>query len=280
MSFGAPDPALYLLWGSAGLVMLIQVWRGWRAGIARAVAELCAVVLGYCGGYLVGPYLGPMLALIGFPSHVLDLLGGLMVFFVIYLGIVILAATLFKRTAQQSFPPIRWFFGIGGALIGVFTGLVFVLTGVIAIRVYGTLIEPRAALRETGLAPQGALPSWMERVIKMKQSLDGGGVGMIVRKIDPLPPQLYDTTEKMGAVLASPPAMDRFFQFPGARALATHPKVVALRHDPDLLRAAQRGHYLRLLGNPRLVQAANDPEVIRRASQLDFEKALDYALAR
>jgi hypothetical protein len=36
--------------------------------------------------------------------------------------------------------------------------------------------------------------------------------------------------------------------------------------------------YLALLRNPRIVEAANDPEVTALIKQLEFEKALDYAL--
>ncbi len=268
-----------LLWGGAAVLVALQTWRGWRKGVARQAAELVAIIGAYLGGYVAGPYLAPMLGMLGFPAPVLRVVGGAIVGLLVYGAVTLSAAVLFKKTAQQEFGPVRWVFGLGGAALGIFTGLLAVWVAVVVIRVSGTLVEPKVA--HSAAAPQRgpAIPPWAETVVKLKHTLENGNTGPMVRKVDPVPAKTYSVMEKMGSVLATQRSMERFLKFPGVRPLAENPKIVALREDVELLRAAQSSNYLALLRNPRLVAAANDPEIVRLAQRLDFEKALDYALA-
>jgi hypothetical protein len=275
-----PDSSPYLLWGGAGLLLIILVWRGWRLGVARQAMELAGVLSAYIAGYLGGPYLAPMLWSLGFPEPVMAVLARVIVGFVVYLGFVLFGAVFLKKTAQQSFGPLRFTFGLGGAFLALVTGIIFVGALLVSIRFYGTLAEPRAELDPATatarhLAPA---PEWLARMVKLKQALESGILGELFRRADPVPPRVYDDTKKIGEVLANPRAMDRFLSFQNVRPLAEHPKVVALRNDPELQKAAQTGSYTTLLKNPRLVAAMNDPEIARLLKGVQFEKALDYAL--
>jgi hypothetical protein len=275
-----PDSSPYLLWGGAGLLLIFLVWRGWRLGVARQAMELAGVLSAYVAGYLFGPVLAPMLWSLGFPEPVLNVLARVIAGFVVYLGFVIFAAVFLKKTAQQSFGPLRFTFGVGGALLALATGVIFVGALLVSIRFYGTLAEPRAELDRATVAARklAPAPEWLGRIVKMKQALEGGFLGELFRRADPVPPKIYDDTKKIGEVLANPQAMDRFLSFKNVRPLAEHPKIVALRDDPTIQKAAQAGNYTALLKNPRLVQAMNDPEIARLLKGVEFEKALDYAL--
>jgi hypothetical protein len=208
------------------------------------------------------------------------LLGGAVVGLTIYLAIMICAAVFLKKTAQQSFGPVRLVFGFGGAVLALLTGLFLVGSTLVALRLSGNILESRVATRG-GAAAGGAVaaPGWLGRVVKLKRAIEEGIPGYLFRKADPISDSTYETARKMGAVLANPHAMERFLSFPNVRPLSTHPKILALQNDRDLLRAAHTGNYTAFLRNPHLVQAANDPEIARLVRTLDFAKALDYALA-
>ena len=86
--------------------------------------------------------------------------------------------------------------------------------------------------------------------------------------------------EKAGSVLSNPQRTQKFLTFPGARELAEHPKIVALRSDPEIADLIAQGRFLDLLQNPRVIDVANDPVLAERIRKFDIQRALDYALER
>ncbi len=59
--------------------------------------------------------------------------------------------------------------------------------------------------------------------------------------------------------------------------LSQHPKIVALRNDPEITQLIAQGRILELLHHPRVLEAANDPTVVERVKQFDLKKALEFA---
>jgi hypothetical protein len=57
-----------------------------------------------------------------------------------------------------------------------------------------------------------------------------------------------------------------------------HPKIAALRDDPEVARAIRDGDFLALLRHPKVIAAANDSEVLKQLGSFDLQKALDTAL--
>jgi hypothetical protein len=57
-------------------------------------------------------------------------------------------------------------------------------------------------------------------------------------------------------------------------------RVLELQRDPVLMRSVLEGRLLDLLKNPRVVGLLNDKELRTRLKDVDFEKALDYALPK
>ena len=111
----------------------------------------------------------------------------------------------------------------------------------------------------------------------MKNSLELGPLGKAVKQIDPVPPRTYDTLGKVGSVFSSPERAQKFLMFPGARELSEHPKIVALRDDPEISEMIAQRRFLDLLQDQRIIDAANDEALANRIKQFDFQKALDYA---
>jgi hypothetical protein len=113
---------------------------------------------------------------------------------------------------------------------------------------------------------------------RLKNSLELGRLGNAIKQTDPVSEKSYDTLAKIGAVISSPERAQRFLSFPGARELSEHPKIVALRDDPEISEMITQRRFLDLLRNQRIIDAANDPGLTERIKKFNFQRALDYAL--
>jgi hypothetical protein len=104
-----------------------------------------------------------------------------------------------------------------------------------------------------------------------------GRLGDVIKKSDVTPPGVYQTLKDAGTVCANPESARRFLDFPGAVELSEHPKIVALRNDPEIQSLIRQGRILELLQHPRVLAAANDPTLVERVKQFDLKKALEFA---
>ncbi len=274
-SDGSESGSILLLFGAVVLI-LFMTWRGWRLGLVRQALSIVALAAGYVAGYLLGGFLIPILRPIGFPDRVLTIFGAVLVGLFVYIVLVILSGVLFKRTAQQSVGVVKLGFGVSGALLGAIFGVFLVGVCVIAIRLIGSI-----AGAETHPHRGAAAPSRIAlRVASMKHSLESGPVGAIIEKVDPIPGTVYHTLDKVGKLAASPDSIGRFARDKEVNRVSLHPKIIALRDDPDVQRAIRESDYVSLLRNPKLIDAANDPEVARLLGTFDLQKALDHALGK
>ncbi|PZR76978.1 MAG: hypothetical protein DLM73_00765, partial [Chthoniobacterales bacterium] len=112
---------------------------------------------------------------------------------------------------------------------------------------------------------------------RLKNSVELGAVGDTIKKTDVTPASVYQTLQDAGTVSANPESARRFLSFPGAIELSQHPKIVALRNDPEITQLIAQGRILELLHHPRVLEAANDPTVVERVKQFDLKKALEFA---
>src|SRR5439155_22182819 len=113
---------------------------------------------------------------------------------------------------------------------------------------------------------------------RLKNSLELGPLGKADKQIDPVPPRTYATLGKVVSVFSSPEREQKFLTLPGARGLSDHPKIVALRDDPEISEMITQRRFLNLLENQRIIDAANDPVLAERIKKFNFQRALDYAL--
>jgi len=63
----------------------------------------------------------------------------------------------------------------------------------------------------------------------------------------------------------------------GARELSEHPKIIALRNDPEISQMLAQGQLLELIQDHRIIDAANDPDLRARLKKFDLNAALNYA---
>lgn len=168
-------------------------------------------------------------------------------------------------------------------------GLFLVFALAVGIRFLGSLAD--ADLEATGhrlasgqartLGQSGIESSgWARSIAGMKHAIESGPAGAVVQQLDPIPGTLYTIVQKVGVMVSNEQSLQRFMNYPGVKPLAEHPKIVALVNDPQIVKDASKHDFLALLRNPNVVAAANDPEIASLMSKLEFEKALDYALAK
>jgi membrane protein required for colicin V production len=274
------------------ILIAFEIVRGWRLGIVRQGVRLLALACAYAaalfGGRLLLPVLRPFWHA---PDLILSLLTGAIFALLVYAVINALGAILFKRTGQQSAGIVRLVYGLSGGVLGIFFGLFSVWLIVVAIRSVGAIANAEvhtqtAAQRETvplTARPQPSpnnAPTMVNSLAKLKNSIELGSLGEVVKTVDVVPAQTYQTLGKLGTMVANPQSAGRFLSYPGAKELTQNPKIVALRDDPEIIELIQHQRYLELLQHPKLIDALNDPALAAQLRSFEFQKALDYALKR
>ena len=298
----AGSPLWQVVFISFGVILILfEVLRGWRLGLMRQITRLIALGAAYAAALLGGSLFVPIArSFLKMPDPVLSILCGAILAFAVYALVNGVGAVLFKRTAQQESGLVRLIYGFAGAIVGLFFGLFLLWLTVTSVRAFGALAEGQASRRSgaTARASQDATAhaldvrrrflsesdDGMQRLAislaRLKNSLELGSLGSVLKNTDPVSQRTYETLEKAGSVLSSPERTQKFLTFPGARELAEHPKVVALRSDPEIADLIAQGRLLDLLQNPRVIEAANDPVLAERIKKFDIQRAFDYALEK
>jgi Colicin V production protein len=274
----------------AALVLLLEIIRGWRLGLPRQLVRGAAVIAAYAAAYFGGPLMLPLLRpILKWPDFVVSMIGGALLALIVYGVIASLGSILFRRTAQHPPGTVRVVYGFTGALCGIVFGLFFIWLILVGIRSVGTVADAQVQAhprRETPSSPRSDQPFALEKfdtnsltsfLARLKNSVELGTLGDVFKKTDVTSPSLYQTLKDAGTVSANPENARRFLFFPGALELSEHPKIVALRNDPELARLIREGRILEVLQNRRVLDAANDPTVLEKVKQFDIRKALEFA---
>jgi uncharacterized membrane protein required for colicin V production len=299
----AGSPIWQLVFVSFAIVLILfEVLRGWRRGIARQFARLGALVAAYFtaffGGKLLVPLLRPFLKI---PDVALSVVAGGALALIVYTIINSLGTILFRRTRQHDSGFVRLVYGAGGAVLGFFFGAFLVWMVVVGVRMTGAVAD--AQVREQSVAsvsdlrelrgqamhavdvrrrvladPNEESEPLMTLLARLKNSLEMGVIGDVVKRTDVVPPKTYETLGELGQVASNPKNAERFLSFSGVRELSEHPKIVALRNDPEILEMIAQGRLVDLLQNEKIINAANDPELIEQLKKFDVKRALDYAV--
>jgi len=258
---------------AAGVFLLLQMWRGWRLGIIRALTSLLALALAALAGWLTSQLvmgiLGPLLPV---APWVGGLISGALVGGSVYLAATILFAVLFKRTEHQPGGIIRLAFGLGGALVGLATGALLIFAAILVVRGLGTVAE----FQTTG-ENQTAEPL-ARHMADLKRNLEQGSGGDALRRSDPIPSEIYDLLAKFARVAGDEQAINRLAEHPQVQELMLHPAIVELSLEPGVNTAIEKGNPLLLMTNPAVMKALANKELVESISQLRLEEALDFAL--
>jgi hypothetical protein len=296
----AGSPLWQVAFISFGVILILfEIVRGWRLGLMRQITRLIAFGVAYAAAFLGGRLFVPMVrSFFKIPDPVLSILCGAILAVAAYMLVSGVGAILFKRTSQQESGPVRLIYGFAGAILGLFFGVFLLWLTVTSLRAVGALAEGQGRSRSSTAArgardpasraldvrrrflseSEDGMQTLAISLARLKNSLELGLLGNVVKNTDPVSQGTYETLEKTARVLSSPECTQKFLTFPGARELSEHPKIVALRSDPEIADLITQGRFLDLLQNPRVIEAANDPVLAERIKKFDIQHALDYAL--
>ena len=292
----AGSPLWQIVFVSLALILILfEVLRGWRRGLPRQVARLGALIAAYFAGWFASKFFGPLLGtVIRLPDALLSVLAGAIFAIIIYAIISGIGSALFRRTNQHESLVVRLIYGSTGALLGVFFGCFFVWLTVVAIRSIGSVANAEVVeqakdssvlhavdmrRRAFGEANDEEAPLTTS-LARLKNSVEMGVIGSAVKKVDVVPQRTYDVIEKVGAIAANPQYAERFLEYPGAKELSEHPKIIALRSDQEISKMLAQGQFLDLIQDHRIIDAANDPDLDARLKKFDLNAALTYALQK
>lgn len=279
----------------AVVLILFEIFRGWRRGLPRQVARLGALIAAYFAGWFATKFFGPLLGFfIRLPDTLLSILAGALFALVIYAVISGIGSALFRRTDQHESLVVRLIYGSTGAVLGAFFGLFMVWLTVVAVRSIGSVANAEVReqtndstvvhavdMRRRIFAESGEDEAPLTTSLaRLKNSLEMGVIGNMLKKTDVVPPKTYDLIEKIGTVAANPQYAERFLEYPGAKELSEHPKIVALRNDQEISQMFAQGQLLELIQDHRIIDAANDPELRERLKKFDVVAALNYAVQK
>jgi hypothetical protein len=195
---------------------------------------------------------------------------------------------------------VRLAYGLSGALAGLCFGAFFIWLILVGIRSVGSIADAQVHARSITESAKSPAPRSVNSprvdeprslgnfdadsvaafIARLKNSVELGALGDVIKKTDVTPDSVYQTLNDVGTVCANPESAQRFLTFPGAVELSQHPKIVALRNDPEIADLIAQGRILELLQHPRVLEAANDPTLVERVKQFDLKKALEFAAKR
>jgi hypothetical protein len=270
-SHGSPfwQASLFFL---AVLFIIWELWAGWRRGVVRGGIHFFAFVLSGVVGFLAGQVAAAVVERLvpGFGLMAGLLLGSFLTLALLALTLI-LGAILFKRTGQQPSAMLRFVFGLGGSFFGLLTAMFILWGGISIIRSFG-------AIAESSVSGPAEVPAIAKGLVTLKESLELGAPGEVVKTVDAVPPQTYELIVRVGRLIHDQDAMTRLLDFPGVQEIMANPRMAALVNDPEVATAAERRDLFTLIRNPKMIAAATDPELSKLLMNLDLQKALDYAL--
>ncbi|MEO6740002.1 MAG: CvpA family protein [Chthoniobacteraceae bacterium] len=260
-------------------------WSGWRQGVARQIMTLAAVACAYAAAYYGASSAAPVFAFLKYPPQVTTLIGGTAVGCTTFLGVHGLRRWLFRRTAEQKNASVRMSYGILGAILGVTFGSLLFLFTTLTVRSLGTVAQSRVDDAELEkkqpslMAPPDDPGQLVRNFAKLGSALGEGTSGKFLKRYDDVPvTHVFATLAKLGIMVSRPDAVDRFLAYPGVEKLASHPKLVAVKNDPEVFQLLNDRSFVKLLRHDKVLALANDAEFKELMQKMEFEKALDFAL--
>jgi uncharacterized membrane protein required for colicin V production len=278
-----------IYYAGAALLVSYLAWNGWRQGVVRQAMTIFAIASAYAVAWFGARPLAPMFSFLRYPQPLTIIISGVAGALITLIVINTVSRAFFKRTKETAKGTVRMSYGIFGALLGLTFGLVIFVFASEAVRLLGTLAQSnveaveerqREAIEATGKpSAQIDVSPVVRSLAKLGGALDDGGSGTFFRKVDPVPAKVFATLTKLGVMASRPEAVDRFLSYPGIDQVANHPKLLALRADPQVSDLLLSKSYFRLLRHEKVVALAADQEFASQITRMDFDKALDFALA-
>jgi uncharacterized membrane protein required for colicin V production len=262
------------------LIIMMNVWSGWQHGVVRQVLRIFAIVAAYIVGYKAGPLLATVVPQIAVLGSVQPAAVSIATGFLTYLILRFLINVLFRRTRDQESAILRFIYGIGGATIGLFFSVIFLIATIAGIRLMGTVADAqfRVAQKRREPLPDSPRVTAMTQLSKAREAIENGPIAAVVETIDPTPSGIYEGIDRVSMLTSDPEAMRRFVSYSGTRELMEHPSLKAVAQDPAIQVMAQRKDYMALMQDPKVGDMLKDESLQAKLKTFEFNKAMDFAL--
>jgi hypothetical protein len=249
--------ALVLLASLAGL--------GYRQGAIRVAFSFVAILLGAVLAVPLGRPMGKVLGLVGVKDPVLVwALGPVIVFVVISIIFKVAAASVhhkvdvFYKYKAGDLRLALWerLNHRLGLCLGLLNGAAYfvLLAFCISIVSYATT--------QVGGSDQD--PLWMRLTNRMGADLQSTGFNKVARSVDSIPQQTYDMVDFGALVYRNPLCQARLRNYPGFLDLAEQPPFQDLGGDKEFTETwAQVGPIMSLLNHPRVLAIRENPDLLR-----------------
>jgi hypothetical protein len=281
MSFISPDDIPTWIPVCAVFWLLASAWRGWNRGLVRQAMSLGALMLALVAAFYIGPLLAPALPAIGFPRFLRPLVAGALIALLIWNTLTSVSSIIFRRTNEQGFGLVRAVYGLGGAALGLLSGLLLLGLAAWGVRLAGSLADGlqagvQAKPQKKG-QPAPAVPD-PTALTALKKTVEDSPVTAWISKVDPVSPEWYPRLGKIGQVLTSQGARERLLADPAFDAVARNPRLVALRDDPELQEALRSADLWTLMRSAKVQAAAADTQLLTALRIREVDLALERAL--
>jgi len=258
----------------AAVLLFVSAVRGWGKGLMRQLVGIVALfAAGYlvlCYSGLVGEFLRPHL-----PALLLLPAAALIIWVVSFKLIVLIGRLLFKRTKDCQSNSLRLIYGVGGGIIGLGYGLLFVWCMLIALKVFGQIAENQVKMQRMKNESSGA---FVLNLAKLKNSVELGSGRAVLDSIDPLPSRFYRDLDQYSRVIEDPEAIQKLLEYPGFRRILESPQALEVERDPQIAADVKKGNIIGVFTNRKVIELLNDPHIQSAFTQGDLEAALNYAL--
>lgn len=261
--------------------LLASTWRGWSRGVIRQCVSLIALIAAIGTAVYAGPLLAPALPALGFPVFIRPIVAGTLIVLLIWGTVATISSIIFRKTDEQGVGLVRTAYGLGGALLGLLSGLL--LLGICAwgVRIAGSLadgLQTGARVKSPSKGQPAQVSTEASALPSLKRIIEESPLSAWIAKADPITPEWYPRLGKIGQILASPAASERLLADPAFATIARSPHLASIRNDPDLQDALRSADLWTLLRNPKVQAAAADTQLRTALSLLDVDRALERAL--
>ena len=254
--------------------IVLSAARGWGRGLMRQLTGIVALI---ASGFLVLHYTHQMSEFLR--PHVPELLllpvAAVLIWILSFNSIVLLGRLLFKRTRDCESTPLRLIYGVGGGLIGLCYGLLFVWCVFVGLKVLGRIAANQVEIQRTKNESSEAL---ILNLARLKNSVELGYGRTLLDLIDPFPRSFYRDIDQYSKVIEDPEAIRKLLDYPGFRRVWNNPRIVELARDPEIVADVQRGDIIGVFTNHKILALLDDPQIQSAFTQGDLEAALNYAL--
>ena len=255
---------MVLLFGAA-IILFITAWRGWCAGIFRALASLLALICAGWAGY----------STFKVASTLTGVLATVVVFVVVYFIISLIGIGMFKKTSQKTFRSVRLIWGLGGAVFGFAWGIVILWSLVPPVRMGGAAAR---GLCTAAYAQRATPPRLAEGLAAADEALKIGPAGHILANTDIIPAKIYATIEKVSRAIGDPQILTRIIEDPAVQDIVNHPAFIELLNDPSISEPGKQADFASLFSNPAMIKVATNPDITEKVLKADWMGILNKAL--